>query len=55
MAARAGNLEQAVTTLNNRMIAEGALIDRMLGLPQGSIFLTNPNEFRLMLHAIVWS
>ena len=55
VAARAGNLEQAVTTLNNRMIAEGALIDRMLGLPQGSIVLTNPNEFRLMLHAIVWS
>lgn len=54
-AARAGNLEQAVATLNNRMIAEGALIDRMLGLPQGSIVLTNPNEFRLMLHAIVWS
>lgn len=51
--AEAGNLDEAVAVLNDRMIAEGALIDRLLGLPQGSIALSNPDEYRLMLRAIV--
>ncbi|GGA08895.1 TetR/AcrR family transcriptional regulator [Neptunicoccus cionae] len=52
--AKEGNLERAVSILDTRMIAEGALFDRMLGLPQGSVTMTNPKEFRLMLKAIVW-
>lgn len=52
-AAENDELEQAVAMLDDRMIAEGALIDRMLGLPHGSIILTNPREYRLMLRAIV--
>lgn len=50
--AEAGHLDDATMLLNNRMIAEGALIDRLLGLPQGSIALSSPNDYRLMLHAI---
>lgn len=53
-AAKAGDLERAVSILDARMTAEGALIDRMLGLPQNSIVLTNPKEFRLMMSAIAW-
>lgn len=50
-AAKEGNLEQAVALLEHRMIAEGRLIDRLLGLPQGSVVLANPEEHRLMLRA----
>jgi AcrR family transcriptional regulator len=53
-AARNDDLEQAVSLLDRRMVAEAALIDRMLGLPKGSILMTNPTEFRLMLRAIAW-
>lgn len=48
----AGDLETAATLLNDRMVAEGALIDRLLGLPEGSVTLANPIEYRLMLRAI---
>lgn len=51
-AAEIGDLEAATALLNDRMVAEGVLIDRMLGLPQGSIALSNPDEYRLMLRAI---
>lgn len=51
-AAEAGDLEQATGLLDDRMVSEGALIDRLLGLPRGSIALSNPNEYRLMLCAI---
>jgi AcrR family transcriptional regulator len=51
-AAEAGDLEQATACLADRMQAEGALIDRLLGLPQGSVLLSNPKEYRLMLRAI---
>jgi AcrR family transcriptional regulator len=51
-AAEAGDLDAATALLDNRMVAEGALIDRMLGLPQGSVALSNPAEYRLMLRAI---
>jgi AcrR family transcriptional regulator len=50
--AEAGDLERATVLLNERMVAEAALIDRLLGLPQGSIVLSNPSEYRLMLRAI---
>lgn len=51
-AAEAGNLDDGVNILASRMVAEGALIDRLLGLPQGSIALCNTSEYRLMLRAI---
>lgn len=53
-AAKMGDFDRAVSILDDRMTAEGALIDRMLGLPQNSIVLTNPKEFRLMMSAIAW-
>ena len=52
-AAAAGDLELATARLNHRMVSEGALIDRMLNLPSGSVVLSNPTEYRLMLRAIV--
>ncbi len=48
----AGDLDGATTLLDDRMLAEGRLIDRLLGLPQGSIALSSPTEYRLMLRAI---
>jgi hypothetical protein len=51
-AAEAGDIEAATSLLDDRMVAEGKLIDRLLGLPEGSIVLSNPNEHRLMLRAI---
>lgn len=51
-AAETGDLEQATACLETRMCAEGLLIDRLLGLPKGSILLSNPKEYRLMLRAI---
>lgn len=50
--AEAGDLDLATARLNNRMVAEGELIDRMLGLPRGSVMFSNPTEYRLMLRAI---
>lgn len=51
-AADVGDLDRATALLDGRMVAEGILIDRLLGLPQGSIVLSNPDEYRLMLRAI---
>ncbi|MEI4260663.1 TetR/AcrR family transcriptional regulator [Roseovarius sp. D0-M9] len=51
-AAEAGDLDAGVACLDKRMVAEGALIDRMLGLPEGSVTLSNPAEYRLMLRAL---
>jgi hypothetical protein len=34
------------------MTAEGAVIDRMLGLPPGSVTLSDPEEHRRMLRAL---
>lgn len=48
-----GDLAAATASLDARMVAEGALIDRMLGLPDGSITLSNPDEYQLMLRAMV--
>ncbi|WP_165802825.1 TetR/AcrR family transcriptional regulator [Pelagivirga sediminicola] len=52
-AAEAGDTDAGTDILDSRMIAEGALMDRLLGLPGGSIALSNPHEYRLMLRAIV--
>ena len=51
-AAETGDLEQATARLDTRMRSEGLLIDRLLGLPEGSVLLSNPEEYRLMLRAI---
>ena len=48
----AGDLDAATNALEDRMVAEGALMDRLLGLPQGSVTLSKPKEYRLMLRAI---
>ncbi|SMC95530.1 transcriptional regulator, TetR family [Primorskyibacter flagellatus] len=52
-AAEQGDLDRATECLDRRMVAEAALIDRILGLPRGSVLLSNPTEYRLMLRAIV--
>jgi AcrR family transcriptional regulator len=51
-AAKAGDLDKATSQLDHRMRAEGALIDRLLGLPCGSVTLSNPAEYRLMFGAL---
>ena len=51
-AAEAGDLDQAAARLDRRMVAEGELIDRILGLPHGNVVLSNPTEYRLMMSAI---
>jgi AcrR family transcriptional regulator len=51
-AAETGDLDRAVARLDRRMVAEAALIDRILGLPQGSVTLSKPAEYRLMLDAV---
>jgi AcrR family transcriptional regulator len=50
--AETGKLEDATAVLNDRMEVEGALIERLLGLPQGSVTSSSPTEFRAMLHAL---
>lgn len=50
--AEAGDLDGATDLLSKRMVAEGRLIDLLLGLPEGSVALSNPTEYRQMLRAI---
>ncbi len=52
-AAEAGDIDAATAVLNDRMVAEAALIDRLLGLPRASVRLSNPEEYRLMLRGII--
>ena len=47
-----GDMDAAIACLEARMTAEAALMDRLLGLPRGSIVLSNPTEHRQMLQAI---
>ena len=47
-----GDLDAATARLDHRMEAEGALIDRLLGLDRGTIAISNPTEHRRMLEAI---
>ena len=51
--AASGDLEQATMLFNERMQAEGATCDRLLGLPPGSILLSNPENYRRMLAGLV--
>lgn len=51
-AADAGHLDRATGMLSDRMTAEGRLIDRLLGLPPGSVVLTDPDEYSRMLGAM---
>lgn len=51
--AEQGDLDGGTARLNDRMVAEGALIDRILGLPSGSIQLSDPQEYRQMLCVIL--
>jgi hypothetical protein len=50
-----GETDAATDLLDQRMVAEGKMIDRMLGLPDGSVILSNPEEYRRMLHAMAGS
>lgn len=51
--ATAGDLDAATEQLDLRMRAEGATCDRLLGVPSGSIPLSNPNDYRRMLAGLV--
>ncbi|QJF53294.1 TetR/AcrR family transcriptional regulator [Roseobacter ponti] len=44
-----GNLDQGTDVLTARMQAEGAVCDRLLGLPGGSVLLSDPRDYRRML------
>lgn len=44
-----GRLDEATDRLSARMQAEGAICDRLLGLPQGSVTLSSPADLRRML------
>lgn len=48
----AGDLDAATRMLDGRMTAEGRLIDRLLGVPPGSVALSDPEEYRRMLAAM---
>ena len=47
-----GDLSAAAARLDHRMAAEGLMIDRLLGLPPGSVVLGNRAEHRRLLEAI---
>ena len=51
--ATSGDLDRANDCLDARMRAEGATCDRLLGLPPGSVPLSNPQEYRRMLAGMV--
>ena len=50
-----GDLDRANDYLDARMRAEGATFDRLLGLPTGSVPLSNPQEYRRMLTVMAQS
>lgn len=47
--AAAGKLDRGAEALDARMRAEGAVCDRLLGLPPGSVLLSNTKDYRRML------
>ncbi len=47
--AGSGDLDGAARHLDDRMRAEGSICDRLLGLPGGSVSLSNPKDHRRML------
>ncbi|APE45948.1 TetR family transcriptional regulator (plasmid) [Sulfitobacter alexandrii] len=48
-AALAGNTDAATAELDTRMLAEGLICDRLLGLPQGSVVLSDKVAYHRML------
>jgi AcrR family transcriptional regulator len=52
-AATVGEIDAATERLDARMRAEGEACDRLLGLPPGSVRLSNPKEYRRMLVGLV--
>jgi len=44
-----GDLDGATDLLDTRMTAEGAICDRLLGLPGGTVPLSHPDNYRRML------
>ncbi|CAM4405952.1 TetR/AcrR family transcriptional regulator [Palleronia rufa] len=46
--ALAGDTDAAAADFDTRMVAEGAICDRLLGLPRGSVALSSPLEYRRM-------
>ena len=51
--ARESDLDAAVDALDRRLRSEGEICDRLLGLPLGSVALSNPTEYRRMLAGLV--
>ena len=51
--ASATNLDAAVDALDRRLRSEGEICDRLLGLPVGSVALSNRTEYRRMLAGLV--
>jgi AcrR family transcriptional regulator len=51
--AQRGNVEAAAEKLHRRIMAEGRVLDRLLGVPEGSIVLDEPGFARVMLEAMV--
>lgn len=49
---RKGNIAAAMDRLVARMQSEGRIFDRLLGLPQGSVAMSNPLECRRMLSGL---
>lgn len=52
VAAERGELDKAAAVLGRRIAAEGLLLDRLLGLPPGSVAPLDPAEYRRALEAI---
>lgn len=50
--AASDDLDQAARLLDDRMQAEGAICDRLLGLPRDSVLLSSPKDHRRMLIAL---
>ena len=50
--AATGASDAAATDLDTRMMAEGLICDRLLGLPRGSVALSNPDLYRRMLRGL---
>jgi AcrR family transcriptional regulator len=51
--ASANDLDAAVDALDRRLRSEGEICDRLLGLPVGSVALSNRTEYRRMLAGLV--
>ncbi|SPJ24922.1 TetR/AcrR family transcriptional regulator [Palleronia abyssalis] len=50
--ARADRIDAATQVLEARLTAEGAVCDRLLGLPEGSVLFGHPDRFRAMVESL---